>query len=376
MHHRILFLITEDWYFWSHRLPLARAARDAGFEVLVATRVDQYKGRIMDEGFKLIPILLRRRSKNIFCEIKSFLEIVKIYRAECPDVVHHVSIKPILYGSWAAKIVGIYGVVNAVSGLGYFFVAQGLRASLIKRIICLVYGSALFAKNNIVIFQNSDDRRLFVKKGIVDEQKTVLILGSGANTSLFVNHPEPGGVPVIMLASRMLWDKGISELVAAARILHRDGVTCRVVLVGSPDHENPSAIPEETLRGWHHEGVIEWWGQRDGMPNVLSQSHIVVLPTYREGLPKILIEAASCGRPIVATDVPGCREIVRHNENGFLVPLYSIKSLANALKILIHDAALRKKMGMHGREIVKNEFSEEIVVKQTMNLYKNILKKR
>lgn len=172
----------------------------------------------------------------------------------------------------------------------------------------------------------------------------------------------------------MLWDKGIGELVKAARLLYQRGVKCKIVLVGSPDHENPASIPEATLRGWHSDGVIEWWGSKDDMSYVLSKSNIVVLPTYREGLPKILIEAASCGRSIVATDVPGCREIVRHNENGFLVPLHSIESLANALEILIHDAELRKKMGMRGREIVKNEFSEEIVVKQTIDLYKNILK--
>jgi glycosyltransferase involved in cell wall biosynthesis len=375
MRHRILFFITEDWYFWSHRLPIAKAARDAGFEVLVATRVNRYNDLIVGEGFKLIPIQLNRRSKNIFREIRSFLEIVKIYRTERPDIVHHVAIKPILYGSWAAKIASIPNVVNALAGLGYFFIAKGWKASIIRGLISLIYRST-FAGKNILIFQNRDDRKLFIDEGIATRENSVLIRGSGVNTDLFFNHPEPSGVPVIMLASRMLWDKGIGELVSAARRLAIEGVKCRIVLVGSPDYENPAVIPEETLRGWHNEGIIEWWGQRDDMANVLSQSHIVVLPTYREGLPKILIEAASCGRPIVATDVPGCREVVRHNENGFLIPLYSIDPLANALKKLIRDRELRKRMGLRGREIVKEEFSEEYVVNQTLYLYKSIISKK
>ena len=354
---KIIFFITEDWYFWSHRLPIARAAREAGFKVLIATRVDQHKARIETEGFKLVPIGLERRSKNVIKGIFDILEIIKIYRREKPDIVHHVTIKPVLYGSWAARITGIPAVVNALAGLGFIFVAQGQKASILRRLVVFAYRSAFSAENTIGIFQNPQDLKLFV-----DESPHL---------------PEPAGMPTIVLASRMLWDKGVGEFVDAAQQLHKGGINCRTVLVGVPDPQNPASISEETLRGWHSEGMVEWRGHRDDMPEVLSEAHIVALPTtYGEGVPKILIEAASCGRPIVATDVPGCREIVRHNENGLLVPPHDSKSLADALKILIKDAELRAKMGARGREIVEAEFSEEIVVKQTIELYKKLLFKR
>ena len=373
---RILFFITEDWYFWSHRLPIARAVRDAGFEVLIATRVHQHKERIEKEGFKLIPISLGRRNKNIIKGIFSILEIIRIYRREKPHIVHHVAIKPVLYGSWAARIAGVPGVVNALAGLGFIFVAQGWKTSILRRLVVFAYRSAFSAKNTIGIFQNPEDLKLFVDAGVVKSEKAVLIRGSGVDISHFIHLPEPAGIPTIVLASRMLWDKGVGELVDAARILNKDGIKCCMILVGNPDPENPASIPEETLHRWHSEGIIEWWGHKDDMPEVFAKSNIVVLPSYREGLPKVLLEAASCGRAIVATDVPGCGEIVRHNENGLLVPPHDSKALANALKVLIKDPELRAKMGAKGREIVEAEFSEEIVVKQTMEVYERLLSQK
>lgn len=373
MNPKILFFITEDWYFWSHRLPLARAARDAGFEVLVATRVDQHETRIKKEGFRLIPISLERRSKNVIKGICNILEIIKIYRREKPDIVHHVAVKPVLYGSWAARIAGIPAVVNALAGLGFIFMARGWKASILRRLVVFAYRAAFSANKAIGIFQNPEDLKLFVDAGVVKSEKAVLIRGSGVDTSHFISLPEPTGIPTIVLASRMLWDKGIAEFVEAARHLRKEGVTCPVALVGVPDPENPASILEETLRGWHAEGIVEWWGHREDIPEVFAQSNIVVLPSYREGLPKVLLEAASCSRAIIATDVPGCREIVRHNENGLLVPPHDPKALADAIKVLIKDAELRAKMGARGREIVESEFSEEIVVRQTMEVYKKML---
>ncbi len=369
---RILFFITEDWYFWSHRLPIARAARDVGFEVLIATRVNQNKERIKNEGFKLIPIGLERKSRNIFKEVLSIFEIVKIYRREQPDIVHHVAVKPVLYGSWAARIVGIPAVVNALAGLGFIFVAQGWKVSIFKRLVVIAYRLAFSAKNTIGIFQNPEDFKLFVDAGIAKSEKAVLIRGSGVDTERFISLPEPEGVLVIVLASRMLWDKGVGEFVEAGQILRKDGIECRMILVGNPDPENPASIPEKTLLSWQAEGIVEWWGHRDDVSEVFAQSNIVALPSYREGLPKVLLEAASCGRAIVATDVPGCREIVRNNINGFLVPPYDPKTLADAIKILIENPELRAKMGARGREIVIAEFSEENVVKQTMEVYEKI----
>ena len=369
---RLLFFITEDWVFWSHRLPLARAARDAGFEVFIATRVNQHKKRIEEEGFKLIPIRLVRRSKNIFREFCSILEIAKIYRREKPDIVHHVATKPVLYGSWAARIANVSVVVNALTGLGFIFIAKGWKASILRHFLVFAYRLAFSMRNTIWIFQNPEDLKLFIDMGVIKNKNAVLIRGSGVDISHFINIPEPAGIPTIVLASRMLWDKGVGEFVEATKILRKNGVKCRMILVGNPDPENPASIPEETLRRWHSESIVEWWGYRADMPEVFAQSNIVVLPSYREGLPKVLLEAASCGRAIVATDVPGCREIVRNNKNGFLIPPRDSKSLAEALNVLIENPELRAKMGAYGRNIVEAELSEEIVVKQTMEVYKRI----
>ncbi|MBU4415539.1 MAG: glycosyltransferase family 4 protein [Proteobacteria bacterium] len=372
MNRRLLFLVTEDWYFWSHRLPIAQGARDEGIEVLIATRTNKHKERIEQEGFRLIPIGLKRKSKNIIKEIYSILEIIRIYRKEKPDMVHHVAIKPILYGSFAAWLTGVPNVVNALTGLGFIFIRKGWLASAIRELIVFIYRLAFLSKNTFAIFQNPEDLKLFVDLHIVKNNKAVLIRGSGVDTAHFLNLPEPAGIPVITLASRMLWDKGIKELVDATRQLHNNGVRCRTVLVGIPDADNPASIPEHVLRDWHAEGIVEWWGYRSDIADVFARSNIVALPSYREGLPKVLLEAASCGRSIVATDVPGCREIVRNNINGFLVPPYDSKSLAAALKALIKNPKLRARMGTRSREIVMAEFSEEIVVKQTMELYKKI----
>ena len=370
---RILFLITEDWYFWSHRLPIARAAREAGFEVLVVTRVHKHKEDIEKEGFKLIPIHLVRRSKNIIKEFLSFMQIIKIFRQERPDIVHNIAIKPVVYGSWAARIVGVPNVVNALPGLTGIFHTQKWKSSIINRLVNLGYRSAFLSSNAFGIFQNLDNLKIFLDSGIVKSENAVLIRGSGVDTSRFISSSEPDGVPKITLVSRMLWNKGVAELIEAAKQLRKNGVKCRFVLVGKPDPENPVSIPEKLLHCWHSEGIIEWWGHRDDIPEVFAKSNIVVLPSFGEGLPKVLLEAASCGRPIVATDVTGCREIVRHNKNGLLVAPRDSSALARALKILIENPEMRKRMGRIGREIVAAEFSDEVIVKQTINLYRKLL---
>ena len=373
---KIVFLITEDWYFWSHRLHLARTARDAGLEVIVATRVHKHKELIEKEGFKLIPISMVRRSRNIIVELLSIVEIVKMYRIERPDIVFHVAIKPILYGSWAAKIARIPYTVNAYAGLGFMYIAKGWRASIFRFVVSVICRLTFLSKNIFVIFQNPDDMNLFVNAGIIQREKSLLIQGAGVDTSLYSYKPEPDEIPVIVLASRIVWDKGIRELIEASKILCNDGVRCKVILVGSPDPENPVSISDNMLHDWHNKGVIEWWGYRENVNEIFANSNIIVLPSYREGLPKVLLEAASCGRAIVATDVPGCREIVRHNENGILVPPKDPKSLAEALEKLVRDPSLRKKMGRRGREIVVKEFSEEIVTQKTIDFYFRLLNKQ
>lgn len=373
---KILFLVTEDYYFWSHRLPIACAARDAGFEVIVATRVQNYAKRIIQEGFKLIPIGLRRHRKNPLKEIISIIELIKIYRTEHPDIVHHVAMKPVLYGTTAARIAKIPIIINALAGLGYVFISNRSRANILRFLISVAFRLTLNSQNTKLIIQNPDDFEFLVTSGLVKPDNVTLIKGSGVDTCEFVPAPEHEGEPIILLVSRMLWDKGVKEFVDSAKLLVEGGTRARFVLIGRNDPANPTSIPTSTLESWQNQNYVEWWGYREDIPAVLQKSHVVCLPSYREGLPKVLIEAAACGRPIVTTDTPGCREIVRDGENGFCVPIRDANALAKAIRRLIDDPGLRKKMGKRGREIALKEFSVDKIISETLALYKKLLSEK
>lgn len=371
---KILYFITEDWYFCSHRLPLALAARDAGYDVAVVTNVNEHADVIRRAGIRLIPFDLSRKGMNPASELAVLARLVALYRKEKPDIVHQVAMKPVLYGSLAARLSGVSRVVNALAGLGYIFTSDQPKARFLRPVIGSAFRGLLNSRRSRLILQNQDDRAKFIRKRFISEKRIRLIRGSGVDTAVFVPTPEPPGVPVVILPSRMLWDKGVREFVDAAGQLKKRGISARFVLVGDADPHNPSAIPTEQLTAWHAEGAVEWWGRREDMPAVFEQSHIVCLPSYREGLPKVLLEAASCGRPIVTTDTPGCRDVVRQGENGLLVPVRGTAELADALQLLIEQPALRKKMGCKGREIVVSEFALEKVVAKTMNIYRELLK--
>lgn len=371
---RILFVVNVDWFFLSHRLPIALAAKEAGAEVIVAAG-DTGKGEeIKKHGLSFIPLPFSRKSTNPFGEACTLFALMQLYRKIKPDLIHHVSIKPVIYGSIAARVLRNVPVVNAIPGLGFVFSSP--KASRVLRfIVRLAYRLALGYPNSKTIFQNADDMHQFIEESLVQVEKTILIRGSGVNCNLFRPTPIPSGSPVVLLASRMLWDKGIGDFVEAARLLHHSHPEVRFVLVGQIDEGNPTSIPLETLSGWINEGIVEWWGQREDMPHVLSQAHMVVLPSfYGEGLPKILLEAAASARPIIATDIPGCREIVRHGVNGILVPPRDVQALANAISELLSAPKLMRYMGAAGRVIAEEEFAEEIVIAQTLELYRKLLK--
>jgi glycosyltransferase involved in cell wall biosynthesis len=370
---RLLFLITEDWYFWSHRLDLARTAAQAGFDVSIATRVTDHGERIRSEGFRLFPISLVRQSTNPFVECAAVLELVKLYRRERPAIVHHVALKPILYGSLAAWLSGIPFVVNAFAGLGYAFTDETWRGSMAHTYLRRALRMLLRVSQSVVVFQNKDDRDLLFKEGVVEIQQTRIIPGSGVDTKTFNVRPSAEDRPVVMLASRMLWDKGVGEFVEAARRLKQNGVSARYVLVGRSDEHNPAAIEPAQLRRWVQDGVVEWWEHQDEMSSTLASATIVLLPSYREGLPKVLLEAAACGKPLIATDVPGCRDIVTHGVNGLLVPARDATALTTAIDSLLRDSSLRAAMGMAGREGVVRAFSVEKVAGQVVALYRELL---
>lgn len=371
---RLLFFVTEDWYFCSHRIPLALAAKEIGYEVTVVTRVRSHGEHIRESGLNLIPLELSRRGINPFKELKIICRLASIYRAEQPDIVHHVALKPVLYGSIAARLAKISFAVNAMAGLGFLFSSRSFKARLVRPFVMQLFRFLLNRRGDRVILQNPDDLSLMCDSDILDRDRVVLIRGSGVDTMEFRVYPEPDDTPLVVLASRLLWDKGVGEFVEAARELKKQGVSARFVLVGEGDIENPATISDEQLHSWHEQRVVEWWGRRENMPKVFAESHIVCLPSaYSEGVPKVLIEAAACGRPIVTTDAPGCREIVQDGLNGFLVPLRDTTAVAEALRKLIHSPELRRKMGARGRKLVERDFSLDKVNSETLALYEGLL---
>lgn len=369
---RLLYLITEDWYFWSHRVDLARAARDAGYEVVVAARVTDHGELIRREGFQLEPLEMVRRSRNLFREVIAVAELVRLYRRIRPDVVHHVAMKPILYGSLAAWVTRVPAVINAFAGLGYTFMDE--RNRLLRWCVKTALRSVLSLRHSVVLVQNHDDQDRLVGEGMVSVSQTRIIAGSGIDVAVYSLQPQPSGVPIVVLPARMLWDKGVGEFVEAARRLKEKGVHARFILVGRQDEHNPAAIPELRLREWVKEGVVEWWGHREDMPTVYASAMLVVLPSYREGLPKVLLEAAACGKAMVSTDVPGCREIVRDRFNGLLVPPKDSTALAAAIEELLIDQEAREVMGRRSRALVLAEWSGSRIAEQVLDLYHDMVK--
>ncbi|MBX3328799.1 MAG: glycosyltransferase family 4 protein [Nitrospira sp.] len=369
---RLLYLITEDWYFWSHRVDLARAARGAGYDVVVATRVTDHGERIRGEGFQLEPLEMVRRSRNPFREVAAVAELVRLYRRVRPDVVHHVAMKPILYGSVAAWFTRVPAVINAFAGLGYTFMDG--RNRLLRWGMKTALRTVLSLGHSVVLVQNHDDQDRLVGEGVTPASRTRMIAGSGIDVAVYAVQPQPSGVPIVVLPARMLWDKGVGEFVEAARQLKRKDVHARFILVGRRDEHNPAAIPEIRLKEWMQEGVVEWWGHREDMPAVYAAAMLVVLPSYREGLPKVLLEAAACGRAMVATDVPGCREIVRDRFNGLLVSPKDSVSLAAAIDELLSDHHMREVMGQRSRTRVMAEWSGHRIAEQVLNLYQDMVK--
>lgn len=371
---RILFFVSEDWFFCSHFIERAIAAKRAGHDVLVLTRVREHGDEIRAQEFELIPIDMVRHGINPLVELATLFRVIKVYRRFSPDLIHHFALKPIVYGSLAARLTGHRTVINAPVGMGFVFASGSRLARLLRPVMRLALRGLLNPLGSRVVFENSDDLNSAVAERLVRRGDAVLIRGAGVDVQRFFPKPESPGLPVVMLVARMLWDKGVAEFVEAARILAAQGVAARFRLVGAPDPGNPATIDASQLRQWHEEGVVEWLGKRSDVPDLMDQSHIVCLPSYREGLPKTLLEALAAGRPIVTTDVPGCREAVVPGQNGLLVPPRDADALASALALLLGDPALRHRFGIAGRRLAESEFASELVDAATMGLYCELLR--
>ncbi|MDZ3990445.1 glycosyltransferase family 4 protein [Pseudomonas sp. Teo4] len=322
----LLIVVNDPAFFMSHRLPVATAAQDEGYEVHIATQSGASVADIRGRGFYHHELPLSRSGKNPFRELKSVISLWRLCWRIRPSVLHLVTIKPVLYGGIAARLAPVKGVLAAISGLGFVFMANGTKAAALRRVISILYRLALGKKNLRVVFQNPDDKKALEVIGAVTEEKSVIIRGSGVNLNDYQAYPEPVGVPVVTLAARLLRDKGVIEFVEAARYLKLQGLIANFQLVGDPDPGNPTSIDADQLEAWTREGVVQCLGYQSDMASVFRHSHIVVLPSYREGLPKVLVEAAACGRAVVTTDVPGCRDAVEPGVSGLLVPVRNVPS--------------------------------------------------
>ena len=364
---KIILFANTDWYLFKFRIAQARALRDLGVDLTLVSPPGTFSPELEKMGYRWLPFPLSRSGMNPLSEAAAIRRLVRLYRREHPDLVHHFTIKSILYGSLAAKAAGVKAIVNGVTGLGYVFSSGSPARRLLRLLVEAWYRLAL--RGTQAVFDNDEDRRFFISRKLIRMEAAHVVRSAGVDVELYTPAPEPEGVPVVMLAGRMLWDKGIREYVEAARLLRRDGVPARLVLVGEPDAGNPASITREQLQAWDASGEVEWWGFRADMPSVIRQVNIVCLPSYREGLPTTLIEAGACGRAVVATDVTGCRDAVRDGVTGLLVPAKDAAALAAGLMALLRDPSLRRKMGQAGRQMAVDEFSTGRVNRDTWRVY-------
>ncbi|TAL85167.1 MAG: glycosyltransferase [Candidimonas sp.] len=370
---RLLYVVNNPAFFLSHRLALAMAAKEAGFDVHVATMDGPAAAQITAHGLSHHVIPMTRSGKNPLQELHTLYALWHLYRRVRPDLVHAVTIKPVLYGGIAARLAGVPAFVAAVSGLGFVFTRNTQGFDFVRQAAVALYRLALGHSNSRVIFQNANDCEVLSRAGIVRSEQVVMVRGSGVDLNWFRATPEPRGAPVAIMVSRLLRDKGVCEFVAAARASAGCASGLRWVLVGSPDPGNPASISAAELELWQSEGVVECMGEQTDIASLYAYAHIAVLPSYREGLPKSLIEAAACARAVVTTDVPGCRDAIEPDVTGLLVPARDAAALAAAVQRLADDAGLRRRFGAAGRELAEREFDIRKVVRAHLDIYQALI---
>jgi glycosyltransferase involved in cell wall biosynthesis len=369
---KILLFANTDWYLYNFRFALAKAILDQGHELVLLSPPGKYSERLKQAGFRWIPLPLERRRLNPLAELITILRVAQVYRRERPDLVHHFTVKCVLYGSIAARLARIKAVVNALAGLGHIFSDDGFQAKTLRQVVKCV--CKLTLRPSEVIFQNPDDHRTFLKLGLVSEHASHLIRGSGVDVERFKPRASKpvNSERYVLLASRLLWAKGVSEYVEAARIVRQWHPEAVFLLAGETDPGNPAAIPQAVIDEWRSD--VKVLGHCEDMCAVIEKVDLVALPTYYgEGVPRILIEAAASGKPLVATDMPGCREIVRHGINGALVPVRDSNQLARAIRDILLDDQRRDEMGRYSRHLACSEFSEDQVISKTFQVYQKSL---
>ena len=374
---KLVILTNNLNFFCSHRLPIAEAAKEKYFDVVVG--YGELGGadleKLKSKGMKCIFVPIKRGSINFLNDIKSLLYIWKFFKREKPDIVHLVTIKPYLYGGIIARLTKVPCLVSAVSGLGTLFTTQNLKTKILRFLLYPIYRVAFNHFNQIVILQNNEDANVLVKWGVLNYKKIIFLKGSGVNLEKFTNIQDPHGIPVVCFAARLLIEKGVYEFLLAAKLLDQRGLKARFILAGDLDTKNPTGLNIDDLNKIKDEGLVEFIGFQNDIQKLYASSHIICLPSYREGFPKSLMEAAAAGRAVVTTDVPGCRDAIIPNKTGLLVPVKDSKALANAIEDLIVNAEKRKKMGREGRKLATKEFAIENIVNSHLKIFNDLNKR-
>jgi glycosyltransferase involved in cell wall biosynthesis len=371
---RLLYLVTEDWYFCSHRLPMARAARDAGFRVAVATRCREHAARIREQGFEVHPLRWRRRALDPVSAVRDIAEIAELYRELAPAIVHHVALKPVVYGSVAARLSKIPRVVNALTGLGFAFGSRGAVAGAIGRVARPTLRRLLHRRGAIVVVQNEHDAQRLGAEGLADPAAIRLVRGSGVDLRRFAALPDPPEPFTIGFVGRMLADKGVPTLLDAHARLRARGLAIDLVLAGAPDPENPTSMSDAELRRRTDTAGIRWHRHVEDVREIWQRCHVAVLPSRHEGLPLALLEAAACGRALVASDVSGCRELATHEDNALLVAPDDPVALADAIERLARDAHLRRRLAARSRaRVIEAGMGEEAIGASMVSIYRELL---
>jgi len=371
----VLFVANWDWVLYNFRLPLARKLLDTGLNIILVCPEGKYTQKMKEMRFQWQPWGLNRRSTNPLGELRAIFDLLRIYRQLSPKAVHHFTIKPVVYGSLAARISRVKNVINNLTGLGYLF-SDAPKAKLLRRFVVPFLRLTLRGSQFHTAFQNEHDLQFLASLGITDPEESTIIPGTGVDTSRFFprqTQDPPNHVPVVLMAARLLWEKGVTEFVEAARLVNQDGVRARFWLAGEPDYGNPDSVNEQDLAEWRQQGWVEVLGHRVDMPELLRQVDIAVLPSrYFEGVPLFLLESAASGLALVGSDIEGCRMVIDDGVNGLIIPGESAQSLVETLMKLIDDAELRLRMGHASRWIAEERFERELILEKYLQLYSEI----
>jgi glycosyltransferase involved in cell wall biosynthesis len=369
--HKILLFANTDWYLYNFRLALANELRKRGHEVILLSPPGSFHERLKEAGFRWISFPLSRQGTNPFNEIMTLWRLIRVYRQVRPHIIHHFTIKPVIYGSIAAHSLRIPGIINSITGLGHLFIDSGLSTRILRGLARWLYRFSL--RGTQVIFENPEDRSTFIHNKFIKAEQSHLILGTGVDVDKFRPVQKTNDVPLVLFSGRLLATKGLIEYVDAIGILKQKGLRARFAVAGTVDPGNPASIPPGQLDSWKQSDLLEWWGWQDDMPAALARTDIFCLPSYREGIPNALLEACASGLPIITTDVPGCRDVVQHGVNGLLVPPRNTQALAEALETLLTDPARRCSMGQAGRQLAVDRFSLANIISQNIEVYNQAL---